>query len=202
MYTYFGPKPNPKMTRTRKSKETIIPKMHKFIEKNMVQYFIGAAATSHVQTKEKWIECRKAKWIDLCYYFPNTGCVFGCDKWVTNLKYKIIQRREEKKYRRRRQKKVVVAMVYKNEKQKKANSFNLLVSLLLSVLYWILHSIHVYFELISTSVDPSRSLAVAISFALANLKFLVDYTCTRTFITVSRQKWKSLCLIRLTYSTG
>lgn len=74
LYTYCWPEPNQKWW-TRKSKGTITPRTNKFIEKNMVQYFMGLA-TSHVQTKEKWIECRKAKWIDLCYYFPNTGCVF------------------------------------------------------------------------------------------------------------------------------
>lgn len=90
----------------------------------------------------------------------------------------------------------VVAAVYRNHikegKKKKINSFNLLVSLLLSV--FILNSgfsaiLNCAFGsfLLGESLSVSEfTLSRSISIDLPNLKFLADYTCTRTFITLSR----------------
>lgn len=88
----------------------------------------------------------------------------------------------------------VVAAMYRNhikETTKKINSFNLLVSLLFSV--FILNSgfsaiLNCAFGscLLGESISVSEfTLSRSISIDLQNLKFLADYTCTRTFITLS-----------------
>lgn len=124
-------------------------------------------------------------------------CSF-CDKWLTNLKYKITQTQgtDNKKtthtYQPRWWKwwRRCTEIISKKER-KKINSFNLLVSLLLSV--FILNSgfsaiLNCAFGsfLLGESLSVSEfTLSPSISIDLLNLKFLADYTCTRTFITLS-----------------
>lgn len=148
------------MWRTRKSKETITPKMNKFIEKNLAQYFMKACHVAR-PNKRKMDGMPKGKMNrSLLIFFKHGLCVCVCsfvrsfvtnESRISNIKWHTRQKKknEPKRQKKRRRQRQQAEMKWKNP-TKKTNSFNLLVSLLFSVLYWIVHLVHALLWIVAT----------------------------------------------------